>query len=945
MADIIARIAQNKERFQGFNALKLRKFLASLSSKNLSDLIDIIPVLITGNHPQLPGFVPEYDPVGIYGYRPAPRAINLLASLFPGAGLGDARPRRQLIEFFAIIGSTGSIAYTEDSDIDFWICLDESALEKRELDAMRSKLRLIEHWITENYNIETHFYVNDTENVKVDIFDADEVDITGKALGKLLKDELYRSSILLNGKIPFWWVVPAGTDDARYAAAMRAVPKEEFAREYIDLGNLHVINADDFIGAGLFQILKSLGNPFKSIIKIGLIEKYLLDAAGERDFLCTIVKRNVHEGKLETEQVDPYILMFRLVYDYFARNIMREDPTADEILKTCFYLKVEPNLSQYVTLQQGQMVRTVTAGGGKVALQRGSSIDEKIAIMNAMVKEWRWDEDRLREIDNFRGWDITAVNTFWNDITKLVLKSYKRITASVGRASIAQKFTDAEIKFFARKIQSSLAPSANKIRPAVIFKDNPIEKQLTVESVSEAGGRIAWLLTKGFIGYNVSSTMLIMHKEPSLIGMLAWISINRLYLKDTTRLEIKSRYQLVENNFLRELLNDLTLHFSIKKLHIRNRYFLVDPFPILNFIIFNLDSKYTRGFEEFYYLYHNSWGETVFERFTREIDLAAVLERILNGALAHKESFDASVWLTSSYPYKSGGAFKAYQSLFRTVYGVFLAEGERSGRKFLTMLGNNFVLYSCRRHQGGDAVECRVFDTEVKMLYSLINLSGMNATLTVDERNPELNYLRAIVERRASGAINIFFQRERKYCYFFIIDECGSLSFYRKGADRFQLYLARLHAFADNAAAHVVSHNPHSPLATVEKRVRLYELTRGARNAATVTEVGPEVYDAVAGAARGVVPLRLSLSLLDNGETGYRFTLPDGGLSDTYGRADIPSVAREIAVLMDTVPGYGYYATDITIENIGVAMYRMFTSFSFAEKNRFELLVEKGLGG
>ena len=657
-------ISKNKQKFQKLNNFRYLKFTNSLSKKNIIDLIEVLPILITINQHGIPGYIENYSPIGISGYSPSEKAIQFIRSRFSSVNLTQYNKIKPLIELFAIMGSAGSIAYNEESDIDFWICINDNKVGQRNIDLLSQKLRNIEMWITENYNIETYFFLNDIERVRNDIFDTSEDSFSGKANGKLLKDEFYRSSILLKGKIPFWWVVPSGIDDINYKKYIQSLENHEFENEYVDFGNLYAIDKGDFLGGGLFQILKSLGNPFKSIIKIGTVERYLLDEENENPLLCNIIKKNVHNEKLDMNHIDPYILMFNQVYDYYTRNI--DDPSfsmSTEILKMCFYIKIDPNLSEY---------RLIDAKKIK---------SENILRMMEYIKTWKWTDSKLKQMDNFRNWDITPINKFWNNISKEILKSYKRILNNIESSEVSKRFTQDDIKFITRKIHSSFSYAKNKIRPAVSFKDNPIEKHLTIESISKKDGGINWLLSKGFKSSRSGSERVIIHKEPSLISLLAWISMNRMYQKNYTRVEIKSRFHLLDSGFVRELMNDLTLHFSIKRLHIENDYFYKDPIPLLNFIIINLYSKYPKGIEDIYFLYHNSWGETVHEKYENEIDLAQILTKILNGALLNRNDFNKSVQLTSPYPYGSSKAFKRIHSLFEEIYNFLSLKIQRKRLK------------------------------------------------------------------------------------------------------------------------------------------------------------------------------------------------------------------------------------------------------------------------
>lgn len=927
--EFLVKINKNKNNFLQYNQIRLKKFKDYITQQDLDNLIDAIPLLICCNQPDLPGYIEGYNPIGIYKFTPSGKAYALLKKKFPNVRVKLSDNIKPLIELFAIMGSAGSIAYNEESDIDHWVCLDQNTAGINTVRKLKIKLGEIEKWIADNYNIETHFYVNDLTKIRDSIFDSDEDDISGKALGKILKDEFYRTSIILQGKTPFWWVVPAGTTDENYEKYFKVVQNSDYKDDFVDLGNLYFIKKDEFLGAGLFQILKSLGNPFKSIIKIGILEKYLLEEKKE-PLLCNILKAKVHEGNFDIHYIDPYILMFNQVLDYYSGKT-DEEPLALEVLKRCFYIKIDPNLS-------------VAAGNGKE-----NYLTEKFAVMTDYARKWNWLNLKLKQMDDFHNWDISALNKFWNNISKLILKTYKNILTSIETHNISQKFTSEEIKYFSRRISSYFASGENRIKPAVSFNDNPIEKFLFIESISQEDGSISWLLSKGFLSGSGSSKRSIIHKEPNLLAILAWISINRLFQKNITRVEIKSRYHLLEQNFVRELLNELTLHFSPKKVNIKNKYFFHDPFPMLNYIIINLFVKYPKGIEDIYYLYYNSWGETVYEKYDKELDLAIIINKILTGAILHKETFKECVAITSPYPYKASKPFRSIQLLINDIYNFFITEEEgeindNTTKKYITTFGGNFALYTYLKNKKESKITCNIFNNELKLLYSLSSLQGIKTIIRVNPENPELNHLRMIIENYKDHAIQIYYQKARKYCYFFISDERGSIIFFRKNAENFQDYLTRLYVFTKNVISQVVKNNPGSALNRKEsKGIEIYNLERNDKNQCKITEINPAQDENIFRHEKTIIQFKLSLLLLENGEIGYRFNLPDGGISDNLNKNEIGTISKEILVLMETVKGYNYFVTDVNYSNLEFKMYKDYTTLCFVEKNKFELLLEQGL--
>ncbi len=929
--DYLEKIKQNKTRFYEYNQIRLKKFRDYITERQLENIIDAVPLLICTNQPDLPGYTEGYVPIGIYNFTPSVNAVSLIRKQFPSFRVEELKDLKPLIELLAIMGSAGSIAYNDESDIDYWVCLDHNLMGTSGLRQLKMKLGSIEAWLADKFNIETHFFLNDISKIKESIFDSDEDDISGKALGKLLKDEFFRTSIILYGKIPYWWITPSGTTDINYEKIISFIQNSDHKNDFIDLGNLDFIKKDEFLGAGIFQILKSLGNPFKSILKIGILEKYLLEKTKDNSLLCNILKEKVHSGNFDINYTDPYILLFNQVMEYYSKKA-EQDPLVPELLKRCFYIKIDPNLS------------TISSGNNK------EHVPEKHAVMFEYAKKWNWLEIKLRQMDDFRNWDISVLNKFWNNISKLILKTYKNILSSINSYEITQKFSEEEMRYISRRITSSFASGENKIKPAVSFNDNPIEKFLYIESISQEDGSINWLLSKGLISGSGSSKRSIIHKEPNLLAILAWISINRLYQNNITRVEIKSRFHLLEQNFVRELLNELTLHFSQKKVNIKNKYFFGDPFPILNYVIINLFAKYPKGIEDIYYLTSNSWGENIYEKYESELDFSVILTKLLNGALEHKASFGDCVALTSPYPYKAGKDFKAIQFLFNDIYNFFISDEEsitdrKITKKYITTLAGNFVLFSHLRLKKENKITCSAFNNELKMLYSLSGIHGARNIIKVNPLNPELNHIKIIIDNFRSDAVQIYYQKARKYCYFFVSDERGSLVFFRKNADQFQDYLTRLFVFTKNIITQVVKSNPGSTLNQKgSKGIEIFNLERNDKNQCKITEINPAQDENIFRHEKKIIPLKLSLLLLDNGEIGYRFSLPDGGISDNLSKNDIPKIAKEISVLTQGAKEYNYNVADINYANLEFKMYKDYTTFSFIEKNKFELLIEKGLG-
>ena len=920
--EIVEQVLERKSRFTTYNNAKISSLHASMASPELVNLFNFIPFLFTVNQPEFPGYVSEIkEPHGVFRYVAPASLLTQIRTTNPSYTPPKATGKEPLIRLVALIGSAGTIAFTPDSDLDFWICGRFDEMEVEDFSLLRRKCTIIEKWAMEKHRKEIHFFLNDIDRIKKNIFDEDEeYGMSGSSLGQLLKEEFYRSSIIINGVTPFWWAVPADSTDSLYNKWFSAVAKTAYSADFIDLGNMAGLNRGEFLIPSLFQIIKSLGNPFKSIIKLGLLERYIHDDKAN-PFLSNQIKRNVHEGRTDRAGVDAYCIMFDNVYSYYQQHI--DDMTALNIIKTSFYLKVNPRLS-YAEKDPGS-----------------SGFRE---IMTAYTKKWGWDNDTIRRVDSFENWDVESTNKMMNNTKKIILKGYKNILNALGNEINTGTIDKESLLAINRKIYSHFNPEDSKIDNTLNFKKYPPEKLLSLDYVSDTRGNQAWYLSKRIITDDRPVKVLI-RKSPHLINLVVWISLNGLYQKDFSRIEIEQGFYSMDTNYIRDLISELSEHFSIKSLNLQNSYFLQDPFPVMSYILINPLSKYSKKIDEIIFLYHNSWGETRFEIFNNPNDLADISLRIINGALKSDMDSINALHITSSDPFSTTKDFHLLKSSMTNMFQFFAVGQETMRQRFITMTGNRFTVFSNTVKQGvSSPVTCRQYSSETQMLYSISYNRGMATRNTADEKIPEISHLAQILSYDSDDSIKIFFDEGRKYSRIYVLNERGALVLMRKKSEQLASYLAGLISFAESTVKHVTSSNPGAPLAKNGGMINIYKIETDSSGKKSIKVHDYRNDSMIKFYTEKNFKSCLSLHLLDTGDVGYRFTLPDGGLSEIFGRPEIEAASREIASLMESVEGYSFYPVSVNLDNSGIKMYSNYTSFAFSEKNRFEMLIEKNLG-
>ena len=107
----------------------------------------------------------------------------------------------------------------------------------------------------------------------------------GSTQKNTLKEEFYRTTIMIAGKIPLWWLCFEEDRDIDYAGFLSQYDRGDFGDDdCLDLGPLDAVESEEYFGAALWQFNKALTNPLKSIIKMLLLEMLLVSP--KHELLC-----------------------------------------------------------------------------------------------------------------------------------------------------------------------------------------------------------------------------------------------------------------------------------------------------------------------------------------------------------------------------------------------------------------------------------------------------------------------------------------------------------------------------------------------------------------------------------------------------------------------------------------------------------------------------------
>lgn len=492
-----------ERRFLTLNRDRLRRVHDNLSPRQ-REFLDLLPLLFHVNHPLLPGYVDQAVPIGINDYTPSPAALHAARRLVRAFDYERRSATRYAIRGLYMMGSPGTIAYARDSDLDMWL-LHDPELTEEAVHALAEKAARIERYAG-GLGLETHFFVFDAERFRRGETLSLSAESSGSSQHCLLLDEFYRSSLLIAGLRPLWWRVPAAHehDYENYVAAAHA--RHEFdRRDYLDFGTLHDIPVEEFFGATVWHLYKSIESPYKSVLKLLLMEAYAAEYP-RIELLSRRFKLNVESRAADLDALDPYILMYAKTAEYLN---LRGDRLRLEVLRRSFYIKTDLRLS----------ARTTAAAD-----------DWRSAALAALVAAWGWTPYDVDRLDRRQGWRLDTALEERRDLIKTIKDSYAALSRFARDHAADQKITEHDLNVLGRKLYAAFEKKPAKVE--VVTRgicSNPVEPVLSLHEVRHGEAASVWLLYSGLVKPAETGFRKPMKRAASALEMLVWGQLNRLF--------------------------------------------------------------------------------------------------------------------------------------------------------------------------------------------------------------------------------------------------------------------------------------------------------------------------------------------------------------------------------------------------------------------------------
>ncbi|WGE61988.1 class I adenylate cyclase [Actinobacillus equuli] len=521
-SSIASQLSWSVPRIDALNDFRIKRALAA-NNPQFQYVFSLLPLLIHTNSPELPAYV-KNAPSGIAQFQISDFQHRYLASFDLSVETIECFSKNPAFDALYSMGSTGSITQTSLSDLDLWLCYSDR-LSAVEYQLIEQKLTKIKNW-AKHFDVELNFYLMNPNHFKANLTSNDvNAEHSGSAQHFFLLDEFYRSAIRLSGKRLLWLHL----SDKQYQECMQLTDFDH--GEWIDFGDFSSLSTAEFFGASLWQLYKGIDCPYKSALKILLLESYA-ETYPETALISKGFKQKLLSNKSEKYHFDPYPAMLEQVTVYLTN---RKEFVRLGHVRMCFYMKANE--------------------GDK------SDSWRKQALLD-LVHGWQWNVNEIKLLDNRESWKIKQAISHQQIIVDLLLQSYRNLIHFARKFHIDPSILTNDIDTLMRKLYSVF-----EVLPGKVPLINPhIAKNLSESAVTFIEAREGSTLQSGWYLINqaprspYNSELRYVRHAKNLTKVVAWGYFNGV-ITSSTQLHLISRS--LDLPKLRQFITDLRLSFPV----------------------------------------------------------------------------------------------------------------------------------------------------------------------------------------------------------------------------------------------------------------------------------------------------------------------------------------------------------------------------------------------
>lgn len=720
--------------------LSLNKARLEMARNNMMEyqqlFIDILPALLHFNHPMLPGYVSHRTPSGLYNFRLDENQQNQLRritkSFYPNR---YQESKNDILALFAM-GSFGSIAQNSNSDIDLWVCYRPN-LSTKALVELQKKCDRICLW-AKSFLLDVSLFLMNHQSFQSEERLAFDKEASGSTQHFLLLDEFYRTMVHLGGQLPLWLFMQS-EQEKDYDQTAKALVHQRLLpdQHVIDFGPIRQIPASEFISSAIWQLYKAIDSPYKSIIKLLLLEIYCREF-NELHLLSGIFKDQLHainQNTLSFWCADTYIQTFNYIENYLVKTNQHKRLV---FLRRCFYFKLEQSLSQ-------------------------EKPSPKTSKLRELTKYWQWDDDYIQHLDNHSNWPLSDILDERRAIITELNYSYQFIMEFFRSQHGKLQASNRELNILGRKLHAAFSRKEGKIdwvNPVVckkIAEDTLIFREQVSRGVWSAYDQQKKLITS----------------KASSIELLTWLHCNQVL---TSYTQLFLNHYGHKSNWLQSIYKIIAKLIPIPLKAAKHCVF--EQSCRLEKLAFFIDfstqqtkngSSFTIDFSRFVdieYISINSWNEILVEH-----KKGPLLETLLAvySELLHRETNHFSPEILCFCPDQNLECklIKILGHLFNRTSEFFQ---QFSRGRYLTHINHRYLMITMQK----EAVRLNWFDTERKLKHQLKEPLSYCSPVAMDKITMSDHSLFLFAGYYKPNSIQIFFNPRGNAGDLLIIDEMGT---------------------------------------------------------------------------------------------------------------------------------------------------------------------------
>lgn len=578
---VFSTIQKNRDDFVSYNIAHLRELIRYLSPEKF-ELFHTLPFLLHVNSPIFPGYVADPDcRYGIYGFQDSGFwKLALRHFAYSEKQLLPCLAKKYHIIGLYLMGSSGTLAQGDHSDLDYWVLVDDEINHTSGMDLLKQKLNLLEEWADKTYTQKVGFFILTAGQIRQNSFRKVDEESSGAIQRTILKEEFYRTFLMIAGLIPYWTILPTGLNKSRYhewVDQIETAGSPSSDRKYIDLGYPDAIDQNECPGALLWQVYKARHDPVKSYIKASLIILYYFSPE-TATLPCDEIKKKFSDKRLDNFIVDPYSTIFNKTLLFYQN---RKDISRLEMLRECLFLRMHGY----------PLVKTI------------ESFSPKQELLDVYLKAWSWDEEKIQHLLSYPDWPEPDKLDYEIRIISRISTLYKEIQLA-GKA--APKTENADLLSIQNRISAVFQSKPHKIpRCSAFIKAKAEAGKLKLLFRHNASEQKPWMVCEQE-SVRKPSFQRNLYTGSGLSVIAGWLDVNRLRLNLSHSIQVDSHKEHVSNSQAMKFLQK-AFHF----LNGQGRDYEAG-IPSWSKVLVAVESNPSAGnnsYERFDIILKNTWGE------------------------------------------------------------------------------------------------------------------------------------------------------------------------------------------------------------------------------------------------------------------------------------------------------------------------------------------------